>query len=60
MYVRCDILCLFSALSHRVGALEMSTIIIIVVEKHQTNLRSTAPGKACNAKAMVAYRVHFL
>ena len=33
MYIMCVILCLFSALSHRVGALQISIIIIIGHEK---------------------------
>ena len=31
MYIMCVILCLFSALSRRVGALQISIIIIIIV-----------------------------
>ena len=31
MYIMCVILCLFSALSHRVDALQISTIIIIII-----------------------------
>ena len=31
MYIMCGILCLFSALSRRVGALQISIIIIIII-----------------------------
>ena len=31
LYIMCVILCLFSALSHRVGTLQISVIIIIII-----------------------------